>query len=122
VGILTPAQHFWTGCEKGELRVQCCADCNQAQFFPRDHCLHCHSDRVEWQASTGSGTIYSITRVERAPTDEFRALVPYAIALVDLDEGVRIMAHANAALQIGDKAKVTFFSHNNRSLPRFEPL
>ncbi len=116
------AQHFWTGCSKGELRYQRCADCDHVQFFPRNLCLHCHSDRVEWQTSTGIGTIYSITRVERAPTDEFRALVPYAIALVDLDEGVRIMAHANAALKIGDKGRVTFFSHNNRSLPRFEPL
>jgi uncharacterized protein len=118
----TYAQHFWTGCVEGELRFQCCKACNHAQFFPRDHCLHCGGDRIEWQVSTGIGTIYSITRVERAPTDEFRALVPYAIALVDLGEGVRIMVHANAALKIGDKARVTFFSHNNRSLPRFEPL
>ena len=118
----TYAQHFWIGCNEGELRFQRCAVCNHSQFFPRDHCLHCDSDRVEWQLSAGIGTIYSVTRVERAPTDEFRALVPYGIALVDLDEGVRIMAHANLALRIGDKARVSFFSHNNRSLPRFEPL
>lgn len=116
------AQHFWSGCEAGELRFQCCADCNHAQFFPRDHCLHCSSDRVEWQVSTGIGTVYSVTRVERAPTDEFRALAPYCIALVDMDEGIRLMAHADPALKIGDKARVAFLFHNNRSLPRFEPL
>ncbi len=116
------AQHFWSGCNSGELRLQRCSDCHHAQFFPRSHCLHCDSDRVDWRASTGIGTIYSITRVERAPTVEFRALAPYAIALVDLEEGVRIMAHANLALKIGDKVRVTFFNHNNRALPRFEPL
>ncbi len=116
------AQHFWSGCNEGELRLQRCADCNHAQFFPRSHCLNCNSDHVEWQVSKGIGTIYSVTRVERAPTDEFRALAPYCIALVDLDEGVRLMAHANRTLAIGAKVRVTFFNHNNRSLPRFEPL
>ena len=118
----TVAQHFWSGCNESELRFQRCADCKHAQFFPRSHCLNCNSDRVEWHTSKGIGMIYSITRVERAPTDEFRALVPYAIALVDLDEGVRIMAHANVTLKISDAVHVTFFNHNNRALPRFEPL
>ena len=116
------AQHFWTGCSEGKLYYQRCADCHHAQFFPRSHCLHCDSDRVDWHAATGIGTIFSVTRVERAPTDEFRALAPYAIALVDLDEGVRIVAHANLALKIGDKVRVTFFNHHNRALARFEPL
>ncbi len=116
------AQHFWTGCNEGELRLQRCAECNHVQFFPRSHCLKCSGDRVDWQVSKGIGTIYSVTRVERAPTDEFRALSPYSIALVDLDEGIRLMAHAHPALKIGDQACVTFFNHNNRALPRFEPL
>ena len=118
----TTAQRFWAGCNENELRVQRCTDCNRAQFFPRSHCLNCNSDHVEWQVSKGIGAIYSVTKVERAPTDEFRALAPYAIALVDLDEGVRVMAHANLTLKIGDKARVTFFNHNHRALPRFEPL
>ena len=118
----TNAQYFWTGCGAGELRFQRCTDCKRAQFFPRSHCLNCNSDHVEWQVAKGFGRIYSITRVERAPTDEFRVLAPYSIALVDLDEGVRIMAHADSSLKIGDRASVTFFSHNNRLLPRFEPI
>lgn len=116
------AQHFWIGCSEGELRYQRCTDCNHAQFFSRTYCLNCNSDCVEWQASKGLGTIFSITQVQRAPTDEFRALAPYAIALVDLVEGVRMMAHANLALKIGDQARITFFNLNNRALPRFEPL
>ena len=116
------AQQFWSGCNEGELRIQVCADCQHVQFFPRGHCLRCDSERITWQVSQGVGIIYSITQVQRAPTDAFRALAPYAIALVDLAEGVRVMAHANLNLKIGDQARVTFFPHNNYSLPRFEPL
>ena len=116
------AQHFWTGCGQGKLYFQRCTDCRHAQFFPRNHCMNCNNDHLEWQASKGTGTIYSATRVERAPTEDLRALAPYAIALVDLDEGIRIMAHCNLALKIGDKAHAVFFTHNDRSLPRFEPL
>lgn len=116
------AEYFWSGCEQRELRIQRCADCSQFQFFPRNRCRRCGGEHIAWQASQGIGTIYSVTRVERAPNDEFRALAPYSIALVDLHEGVRLMAHAAAALRIGDQARVAFFSHNNRFLPRFEPL
>ena len=115
------AEHFWAGCAAGELRFQCCVDCNQVQFYPRSVCLQCGSEKVEWKISRGMGTVFSLTRVERAPNDAFRALTPYTLALVDLDEGFRIMAHADPHLFIGDKVALTFFNHDNRALPRFEP-
>jgi uncharacterized protein len=116
------AKQFWSTCSDGKLRFQSCANCLQPQYFPRGHCVNCNNDRIEWRSSQGIGTIYSITKVQRAPTEEFRALVPYAIALIDLDEGVRIMAHANLNLNIGDRVGATFFNHNEYSLPRFEAL
>jgi len=72
--------------------------------------------------SQGRGRVYALTRVERAPTDEFRALAPYVILLVDLDEGYRMMAHGAPDLAIGDRVVVRFFEHQGRSLPRFERL
>ncbi len=116
------AKQFWVACDQGQLRFQVCVNCRQPKFFPRGHCVNCNSHQIEWRSSQGIGTIFSITQVQRAPTDEFRALVPYAIALVDLVEGVRIMAHANLNLKIGDQVRATFFNHNEYSLPRFEPL
>ena len=114
------AEHFWAGCAAGKLRFQHCADCSRAQFYPRQVCVQCGSEKVEWKTSHGTGTVFSLTRVERAPNDSFRALVPYSLALVDLDEGFRVMAHANPHLFIGDKVTLTFFDHDGRALPRFE--
>ena len=113
------ANEFWSACSRGELRYQTCAHCKQAQFYPRPFCAKCGGDKLSWAKSNGNGTVYAITTVERAPTEDFRALQPYAIALVDLDEGFRMMAHADIGVAIGDRVQATFFTHGERHLPRF---
>jgi uncharacterized protein len=113
------AVEFWNACSRGELRYQICGACKQAQFYPRPFCAKCGSEKLTWASSKGAGTIYAVTRVERAPTEDFRALQPYSIALVDLDEGFRVMAHADTSLAIGDRVRATFFAHGERHLPRF---
>jgi uncharacterized OB-fold protein len=114
------AAHFWNGCAEGELRYQRCSACAALQSYPRICCLHCGAPGLEWRAARGWGTVYALTRVERAPSDEFRALAPYVIVLVDLDEGCRMMAHGAPGLAIGDRVRVRFFEHGGRHLPRFE--
>jgi len=114
------AAHFWSGCAAGELRYQSCAACAALQPYPRIYCLRCGAADLEWRAAQGRGTVYALTRVERAPSDEFRALLPYLIVLVDLDEGHRMMAHGAPGLAIGDRVGVRFFEHGGRHLPRFE--
>jgi uncharacterized OB-fold protein len=112
--------HFWEGCAAGELRYQRCQACAALQPYARAFCLRCGAAEMEWRAGGGRGAVYALTRVERAPTDEFRALVPYLIALVDLDEGYRMMAHCAPGLAIGERVQVRFFEHGGRHLPRFE--
>ena len=116
------AAHFWSGCAAGELRYQRCGICAAVQFYPRESCLNCGGADVQWQSSQGVGTVYALTSVERAPSDEFRALAPYVIVLVDLDEGYRMMAHGAPGLAIGARVRVRFFEHGERRLPRFERL
>ena len=114
------AAHFWNGCAAGELRYQRCGACSALQPYPRAYCLHCGAAGPDWLAGRGRGTVYAATRVERAPTDEFRALAPYVIVLVDLDEGYRMMAHGAPGLGIGERVRVHFFEHCGRHLPRFQ--
>jgi uncharacterized OB-fold protein len=114
------AAHFWDGCAAGELRHQRCSACAALQSYPRAYCLRCGAADLEWRASRGTGVVYALTRVERAPTDEFRALAPYLIVLVDLDEACRMMAHGAPGLAIGDRVRVRFFEHGGRHLPRFD--
>ncbi len=114
------AAHFWAGCAAGELRYQRCGACAALQSYPRANCANCGANDMQWQTASGRGTVYAWTRVERAPSDEFRALAPYVIVLVDLDEGYRMMAHGAAGLAIGDRVRAGFFEHGGRHLPRFE--
>ena len=116
------AAHFWDGCAAGELRYQRCGACAAVQFYPRGFCLRCGAADVQWQTARGTGTVHALTSVVRAPSDEFRALAPYVILLVDLDEGYRMMAHGAPGLAIGDRVQVRFFAHGERQLPRFERI
>lgn len=116
------ARHFWDGCAAGELRFRRCTACGTQQGFPRDFCPACGATAVEWRVSAGRGTVHAATLVTRAPTEAFRALVPYAIVLVDLDEGVRMMAHGAPGLAIGQPVMATFVAHEGRHLPRFVPM
>ena len=61
--------------------------------------------------------MYGITRVTRAPTPEFAALVPYDIVLVTMDEGFRIMAHGRGPLACDDRVRIEFTDVGGRALP-----
>jgi uncharacterized OB-fold protein len=112
---------FTDGLARGELRYQACADCGTSQALGRYACRKCGSTRLEWRLSAGCGTVFATTVVARAPSDEFRALAPYTLVLVDLDEGARLMAHAEPGVVIGDRVEAGFFSHGGRTLVRFTP-
>jgi uncharacterized OB-fold protein len=56
-------------------------------------CPYCHSRELCWEQLAGTGTVYSVTVSRRAPSPEFADLVPYVVALVDLDEGCRMMSN-----------------------------
>jgi len=103
---------FWDGCARGELLLQSCRQCGTAQFPPRSLCARCHAPAPAWRRASGRGRIASFTRVHRPPSAAFKADLPYVIALVDLDEGPRIMlalrGKAAEAPRIGDRVKVGF--------------
>lgn len=82
---------YWEGLAQGELRYQRCAGCGTAVFAPAPVCPGCLSGDLVWEVSAGRGTIYSWTVVWRPQTPAFR--VPYAAAIVDLDEGWRMLAN-----------------------------
>jgi uncharacterized OB-fold protein len=69
--------------------------------------------------AAGTGTVFSITVVHRPPSAALQPFAPYGIALVDLDEGVRMMAHADPALAIGARVRATFVPFAGRTVPRF---
>jgi uncharacterized OB-fold protein len=103
---------FWLGCKKRELLVQRCRACGRHQYFPRGHCTHCFADDLEWVRVSGRGTIYSFTVTYQNGSPGFRDELPYVLALVDLDVGVRMLTNivgAQAdALSVGASVQVVF--------------
>jgi uncharacterized OB-fold protein len=71
--------------------LQRCGDCGRYRFPAARLCPHCRSARSEWVAASGNGTIFSWIVVRHpVPRDVYAGDVPYVVALVELDEGVRM--------------------------------
>lgn len=83
-------RHFWEGTRAGELRLQRCEDCTRVYFPPRPVCPACASLRVSVFAASGRGRLYSYV-IHHRPAPGFRP--PYAIALVELAEGPRMLSN-----------------------------
>lgn len=87
------AEPFWQGLREGEVRLQRCSECGKYQYYPRPICSHCWSEKVEWRKVDAKGTVYSYTVPGFAPHPSFKDALPYVVALVDLDVGVRVMTN-----------------------------
>jgi uncharacterized OB-fold protein len=82
--------HFWEGTRAGELRLQRCDQCRHVYFPPRPFCPKCASRKVSVFAASGRAKLYSYVIHQRhAPG----FAPPYAIAVVELDEGPRMMTN-----------------------------
>lgn len=115
------ATPFNDGLHAGLIRFQRCDACAHAQTLARDACQRCGHDRLHWHDAAGTATVRAATVVARAPSEDFRALVPYTLVIVQLDEGPRLMGHAAASVRIGERVRASFFEHLGRPLLRFVP-
>ena len=114
------AQPYIDGLASNEIRFQQCTTCGHAQTFAHDACQHCGAESLVWKMSSGRGRIYAATIVARAPSDVFRPLAPYTLVVVEMEEGARIMGHADPGVRIGDRVVASFFVHQGQTLIRFE--
>lgn len=81
---------FWDGLKAGKILLQQCNSCQKWTFYPRRHCSHCLAHDLRWQEVSGHGTLYTFT-VARVPTlPEFAGAQPQILAVVELDQGVRM--------------------------------
>lgn len=120
-------QPFWDAAAQGKLIFQRCGVCHQLQSPPRLFCRHCMAENLQWETSTGLGSIYTFTVNHRAANPHMADKLPYVVAVVQLDEGFRMMANiVNAppqAVRVGDRVQVRFLALSDSiSLPQFEPL
>lgn len=119
-------QPYWDGAKAGELRLQRCGDCSHVYFPARPFCPACSSRDVAWFTASGKGTLFSYVINHRAPKG-FEA--PYIIAVVQLDEGPRMMTNlvdcpqTPDALTLDMPLEVTFVTATDEiSIPQFRPV
>jgi uncharacterized OB-fold protein len=86
-------QGFWDAAQEGRFVIPRCASCSKGHWPPGPMCPHCKSQDLQWSDFTGQGTVYSWV-VATHPVDEILVdQVPYAIALIDLEESVRVVGN-----------------------------
>ena len=118
---------FWEGCQRGVLLLQYCEACQRYQFYPRLYCMQCGSTAVRWVETSGRGVIYSYTIIHQNKAPEFVNDTPYNVAIVQLNEGPRLMSNIvdidSADLRVNLPVAVVFDAVTETiSLPRFRPV
>ena len=88
---VTPlAEPYWNATRRNELVAQRCQDCDRFVWYPREACPGCLSADLEWAPLSGAGTIYTFNVMRKPGNPMMGDEVPYVVALVDLDEGIRM--------------------------------
>lgn len=113
---------FWQATKRHELTYNRCAACDLLVFYPRKCCPRCGTVTSQ-HVSSGRGKIYSVTIVRRNGDPLWRERLPYSIALIDLEEGLRIMSEVvevdERPVPIGAQVEIEWEDHGEVSIPLF---
>jgi uncharacterized OB-fold protein len=108
-------REFWDAAKQGRLLLRHCRTCGEVHYYPRNFCPSCWSDDVDWVEANGSASLYTWSTVHQNDLPPFHEQIPYVAAIVELDEGPRMMTkivdHEHTELRIGMPLRA-----------RFEPL
>lgn len=83
---------FWLGMRNSQLLLQYCGDCGNVQYYQQGLCRDCGGENLLHRPASGRGKVYSFSVVHRAPGPAFKVDVPYAVLLVELKEGPRMIS------------------------------
>jgi uncharacterized OB-fold protein len=116
-------QTFWDAARLGKLVVQRCSACNEYQFDPRPFCLACDSTDVGWMETAGHGTVYAVTRIHLDADPDLGLPNPYYLAIVELDEGPRMLTTLTERCVIGTAVRVSWRGRGSQPpVPVFGPV
>ncbi|MBC6448291.1 bifunctional MaoC family dehydratase N-terminal/OB-fold nucleic acid binding domain-containing protein [Actinokineospora xionganensis] len=103
-------EFFWAGTRVGELRIQKCLACGEVRHPPGPMCPGCGSTELTHVVADGVGEIYSYVVHHHPPMPGKR--LPFVVALVELAEGVRLLAELidadPAEVRVGLPVRVDF--------------
>ncbi len=116
---------YWNASRDKKLVIQYCPDTKRYQHYPRPMSIFTGKRNLEWREVPGTGAVFSYT-ITRRSLPPFRGHEPFAIAMVQLDEGVRIMGDlvnvTEDAIKIGMLVKPFWIPlSDGHNLLAFEP-
>jgi len=116
---------WWDGIAAGELRIQRCKQCQTLRHPPRPMCGNCQSIEWDWLVSKGAGTVYSYVVMHYPPIPGYD--FPLPVALIDLDEGTRLVANVAgckpAEVKVGMRVQAKIENVDEEmKLPMFYPV
>jgi len=117
---------FFAAARENRLVVQRCEGCGRRRFPPREICSECLCRDARWVESVGRGTVVSFNVMHQVYHPAFAAEVPYAVVLVELEDGGRMIANvvdcALDRLAIGMAVEAVFEKRSDEvALPQFRP-
>lgn len=120
------AEEFWAATRKGELVLPWCHECNAAFWYPRPVCPRCLSPDIGWEPASGEGEVYAVSVQHRPGIGRDADDGPYAVAIVSLAEGVRMLSNVVGcppdSVEVGMAVRLTWHElSDGRQLPIFEP-
>ena len=124
---LTPAlAPFFEAARRGVLVVQKCDSCGRFRFPPCGLCRDCLSTAASWAPVSGRGEVFSFNVMHQVYHPGFAAEVPYAVAVVQLEEGARMVSNVVSVkpheIRCGMPVEVVFDKLSDEiTLPRFRP-
>jgi len=84
-------EEFWKGTKEHKFLIQHCDDCDINIFYPRKFCPECWGSNFGWIEASGKGKLHTHTVTHHGVEQRFAGDLPFVLALVDMDEGVRVM-------------------------------
>ncbi len=117
---------FWEAARRHQLLVQRCRGCGTLRFPARDICSRCLSRDAEWTPVSGRGTVFSFAVMHQVYHPGFAAEVPYAVVVVELEEGPRMLSNVVGCpvgeITVGMPVEVVFEDVSaDVTLPKFRP-
>ena len=116
---------YFEGTAAGELRIRHCRSCGNLFRFAHAWCPSCWSQDLDFKVASGRGRVETFTVVHQAPYPSFEDRIPYVIALIELEEGVRMMSNIVGCdpeeVEIGLPVSVTYEERGPVMIPMFAP-
>ena len=117
---------FWDGCLQRQFLLQRCSNCGAYRHPPSPICPKCLSDQHAWVPASGRGKVYTFVVVREALSRGWEQLIPYVLAVVELDEGPHVLTNivniAPEQVAIEMLVEVTFEELDGTTmLPVFQP-